>query len=135
MALVGINPHAGEDGLIGNEELDVFLEAIKIAKSKKIPIEGPLVPDAAFLKENWSKFSVYICPYHDQGLIPFKLVHGHKSGVHITMGLPFIRTSVEHGTAKKLFGKNKAYYESMLEAIKWSIDLAKQNRVKNSILG
>ena len=127
MALVGLNPHAGESGLLGSAEgwmSAVMEESIKDAG----PIQGPLVPDAAFLPSNWKSYSVYVCPYHDQGLIPFKLVHGFKAGVHLTLGLPFVRTSVDHGTAKELFGKNKAESGSMKEAITTAIRLAKERR-------
>ncbi len=134
LGLVGLNPHAGEGGIIGNEEEFVFQSAIKDARRHKIPIEGPLVPDAAFFEENWRKYSVFVCPYHDQGLIPFKMVHGQKSGVHITMGLPFVRTSVDHGTAKNIFGKNKANPNSMREAIQWAIMLAKQASDRPSLI-
>lgn len=132
IALVGLNPHAGEGGIIGNEEEEVLIPAMKDAKRHKIPVSGPLVPDAAFFEENWNKYSVFVCPYHDQGLIPFKMVHGQDSGVHITMGLPFVRTSVDHGTAKNIFGKNRANPSSMIEAIKWAILLAKQGDQKSS---
>ncbi|MCC7404308.1 MAG: 4-hydroxythreonine-4-phosphate dehydrogenase PdxA [Bdellovibrionales bacterium] len=125
LGLVGLNPHSGEGGLIGTEELDIFEDALKEARRHKIPVEGPLVPDSAFFKQNWSAYSVFVCPYHDQGLIPFKMIHGQDSGVHITMGLPFVRTSVDHGTAKNIFGKNRANPNSMVEAIEWAIRLAK----------
>lgn len=125
MAVVGLNPHAGEQGLLGGEER-WMADALTELKSELGAIEGPLVPDAAFLPQNWSKFSVYLCPYHDQGLIPFKLVHGFKSGVHLTLGLPFVRTSVDHGTAKELFGKNKAEAGSMKDAIMSAVRLCKE---------
>ncbi|MCB0384980.1 MAG: 4-hydroxythreonine-4-phosphate dehydrogenase PdxA, partial [Bdellovibrionales bacterium] len=132
LALLGLNPHAGEEGIIGVEENDVLIPALKDARRHKIPIQGPLVPDAAFFKENWNQYSVFVCPYHDQGLIPFKMIHGQDSGVHVTMGLPFVRTSVDHGTAKNIFGKNRANPSSMIEAIKWAIMLAKQGEGKGS---
>ncbi len=116
LAMLGLNPHAGEDGLLGNEELTVLK---KFCKQHKIP--GPLSPDAAFLKENWNKYSVYMACYHDQGLIPFKTIHGQDSGIHISIGLPFLRTSVDHGTAKDIFGKNKANASSMIEAITFAL--------------
>ena len=123
MALVGMNPHAGEGGLIGREE--------RWMKTFCGPdLEGPLVPDAAFLPKMWKRFSVYITPYHDQGLIPFKLVHGFKGGVHLTLGLPFVRTSVDHGTAKELFGLNQADGGSMLDALKTAILLARREAQK-----
>lgn len=119
LGLLGLNPHAGEGGLIGNEE--GWMRALA-----KGDVKGPLVPDAAFLPKNWKTYSVYICPYHDQGLIPFKLVHGFKGGVHLTLGLPFVRTSVDHGTAKELYGKNVAEYGSMKDALKTAIHLSEE---------
>ena len=102
IGLVGLNPHAGEKtGCLVRKKKPSFRLFFKEMPENVI---GPLVPDTAFLPENWKKYSVYVCPYHDQGLIPFKLVHGFKEGVHLTLGLPFVRTSVDHGTAKELFG-------------------------------
>jgi 4-hydroxythreonine-4-phosphate dehydrogenase len=124
LALVGLNPHAGEGGLIGSQESTVFKKVLERLKTEKIEVAGPLVPDVAFTEANWKKYSVYVASYHDQGLIPFKMVH-KRHGVHITMGLPFVRTSVDHGTAKDIFGKNLADYHSMLEALKWSVNLCR----------
>lgn len=125
LAIVGVNPHAGEEGLIGSEEgwMRGLIEE-RISAGERIV--GPLVPDAAFLPANWPLFSAYICPYHDQGLIPFKMVHGFSSGVHLTLGLPFVRTSVDHGTAKELFGKNRANAGSMKDAIRWAVKLCEE---------
>ncbi len=125
IALLGLNPHAGEQGLIGSAEADIHIPLIQKLKKRGVNIEGPLVPDAAFLQENWKQFSVFIANYHDQGLIPFKMIHGQKSGVHLTMGLPFVRTSVDHGTAKNIFSKDKADESSMALAIEWAIRLVK----------
>ncbi len=125
IALLGLNPHAGEEGLIGKEELKLFPQLLAFAQANKIPVSGPLVPDAAFLKSNWDKYSIYLTLYHDQGLIPFKMIHGQDSGVHITLGIPFVRTSVDHGTAKDIFGKNKANPSSMMDSIQWAIKLAR----------
>ncbi len=116
IAILGLNPHAGEGGLIGDTERKLFSTTPK-------DLVGPLVPDAAFLKKNWKLYSAFICLYHDQGLIPFKMQHGQDSGVQLTLGLPFIRTSVDHGTAFELFNKNVANPNSMLEAIKLGIKL------------
>jgi 4-hydroxythreonine-4-phosphate dehydrogenase len=124
LAVVGMNPHAGENGLLGREE-GWMSALIGNLKSEFGEIAGPLVPDAAFLPQNWKSYSVYLCPYHDQGLIPFKMVHGFKSGVHLTLGLPFVRTSVDHGTAKELYGKNKAEPGSMKDAILTAMRLCK----------
>ena len=120
IALVGLNPHAGESGLLGQEEITTFSPLVKKIRE----IVGPLPPDAAFLKQNWKKFSVFVCPYHDQGLIPFKMIHG-THGFHLTFGLTFIRTSVDHGTAFDIFGKNKADGSSMLDAIKACIAMSR----------
>ncbi len=123
LALLGLNPHAGDKGLIGNFD-DAVLRPL-IQKSKRnFPVVGPLVPDVAFLRENWKKYSVFVALYHDQGLIPFKMAHGFDAGVHLTLGLPIKRSSVDHGTAKDLFGKNKANPGSMIAALKWGAKLA-----------
>ncbi|MES2962733.1 MAG: 4-hydroxythreonine-4-phosphate dehydrogenase PdxA, partial [Bdellovibrionota bacterium] len=120
-----LNPHAGEEGLIGESELDVHAKALAFAAEKKIAVEGPLVPDAAFFEKNWKRYSVFVANYHDQGLIPFKMIHGQESGIHVTMGLPFVRTSVDHGTAKDIFGKDKADPRSMYQALEWAIRLSR----------
>jgi 4-hydroxythreonine-4-phosphate dehydrogenase len=115
MAWVGLNPHAGDKGLIGSAERQFELKSSK-------SFRGPLVPDTAFQSENWDRYSAYLCAYHDQGLIPFKLVHGFDQGVHVTLGLPFLRTSVDHGPAVDLAGTGKAKYGSMKAAIKMALD-------------
>lgn len=119
VAFLGLNPHNGEDGLIGSEEgwIQHFLLKNKCS--------GPLVPDAAFLSQNLQKYSVFVCLYHDQGLIPFKMAHQH-SGVHITLGLPFVRTSVDHGTAKDIAHKNVADFRSMKEATELAFKLCQK---------
>ncbi|MCM2280524.1 MAG: 4-hydroxythreonine-4-phosphate dehydrogenase PdxA [Bdellovibrionaceae bacterium] len=132
IALLGLNPHAGEEGLIGDDEQRIHLPLLAKLRKSGVKVEGPLVPDAAFLPANWKSYSVYVANYHDQGLIPFKMIHGQQSGLHITMGLPFVRTSVDHGTAKDIFGKDKADSSSMRLAIEWAIRLAKaKNAEKN----
>ena len=125
LALVGLNPHAGEEGIIGLKEKKIFTKVLKTVREANISISDVLVPDAAFFERNWNKYSIYICSYHDQGLIPFKMIHGQNSGTQITMGLNFIRTSVDHGTAKDIFGKNKANASSMVEAIKLCVNLCR----------
>lgn len=118
--LLGLNPHAGESGLISggeDEYLKNVVQKLNASPHTSFKVEGPLVPDAAFLKVNWRRYCVYLCGYHDQGLIPFKAIHGQDSGVHVTLGLPFVRTSVDHGTAKDIFGKNRANPNSMKDAL------------------
>ncbi|MGZ5279578.1 MAG: 4-hydroxythreonine-4-phosphate dehydrogenase PdxA [Pseudobdellovibrionaceae bacterium] len=124
LALLGLNPHAGDQGLIGDFEAQVLRPFLKSLPGKP-PIVGPMVPDAAFLEENWKRFSFFVALYHDQGLIPFKMAHGFDVGAHLTLGLPIRRSSVDHGTAKDLFGKNRAKPGSMIEALRWGVRLAR----------
>jgi 4-hydroxythreonine-4-phosphate dehydrogenase len=129
LGLLGLNPHAGDMGLIGQFEeakLKPLIQKLSLGKA----LVGPLVPDAAFLADNWKRFSFYVALYHDQGLIPFKMAHGYDVGAHLTLGLPIRRSSVDHGTAKDLFGKNKAKPGSMIEALRWAIRLANQAEEK-----
>jgi 4-hydroxythreonine-4-phosphate dehydrogenase len=112
----GLNPHAGENGFLGTEEMAEIIPAMDILKSS-IRIEGPFPPDTIFLKAREMKDSVVISWYHDQGLIAFKLLNIHK-GVNVTLGLPYIRTSPDHGTAFDIAGKGIADPSSMKEAIK-----------------
>jgi 4-hydroxythreonine-4-phosphate dehydrogenase len=125
VGVLGLNPHAGDKGLIGDFEEKTLIPWIEKQRSAGLGLEGPLVPDAAFHQSSWSKYSFYIALYHDQGLIPFKALHGF-SGVHVTLGLPLVRSSVDHGTAKDLFGKNKADPSSMIDAVKWALQLTRR---------
>ncbi|MCE3009384.1 MAG: 4-hydroxythreonine-4-phosphate dehydrogenase PdxA [Proteobacteria bacterium] len=120
IGILGLNPHSGDKGLIGLEEMSWMSRWIQ---KRGRGIRGPLVPDSAFTPSHLRKYSVFVALYHDQGLIPFKTLHGHGSGVHRTLGIPFIRTSVDHGTAKDIFGKNIADASSMREAIALAIKL------------
>lgn len=130
IALLALNPHAGESGLIGSQEKELLQPCLNRAFKEEIPVyDRLLVPDAAFQKENWDRFSVFVSMYHDQGLIPFKIVHGQTSGIQITMGLPFIRTSVDHGTAKDIFGRDKANPDSMTHAIEWAVNLSRKGNL------
>lgn len=122
VGLLGLNPHAGEKGIVGSFEQKVLLP---LSKKYKF-LSKPLVPDAAFFPNNWPKYSTYLALYHDQGLIPFKMIHGQNSGVHITLGLPFLRTSVDHGTAKDIYNKDKANANSMRDAIVLNLQLLRK---------
>ena len=123
IAVAGINPHAGENGLFGNEEKNVIIPAILKMKEKGINVEGPFPPDTVFLQALNGKYDIVAAMYHDQGHIPLKLI-GFKSGVNITVGLPFIRTSVDHGTAFEIAWQGIADEQSMVEAIKLSVKLS-----------
>jgi len=115
IACLGLNPHSSDKGLIGQFEETILLPIIQ--KHPFISLKAALVPDTAFVNfQNGLKFKTAIAMYHDQGLIPFKMAHGF-SGVHITVGLPFLRISVDHGTAKNLAGLNSANYESMHDCL------------------
>lgn len=117
LLIAGLNPHAGEEGLMGSEEGEEILPAIETAKKKGIPISGPYPPDAVFRKALNQPDKIVIALYHDQGLIPFKILAFEK-GINVTLGLPFVRTSPCHGTAFDIAGKGVANPESMVEAIK-----------------
>lgn len=116
IAIAGLNPHAGEQGAFGQEEETIILPAIKAAQEKGIPASGPYPPDTLFFWAAQGHFEAVVALYHDQGLIPLKLLH-FENAVNITMGLPFIRTSVDHGTAFDIAGKGMANPDSLIAAI------------------
>ncbi len=123
-ALCSLNPHAGEGGILGNEEIEIIMPAVEELRKKGIKITNPLPSDTLFIKagENYNKgidapYDCYIATYHDQGLIPIKTIAGSKT-VNTTIGLDIIRTSPSHGTAFDIAGKNIADPTSMIEAIK-----------------
>jgi 4-hydroxythreonine-4-phosphate dehydrogenase len=115
LAVAGLNPHAGEEGLLGAEERTVIRPAVEAARSRGIDVTGPLPGDTVFVRAKKGEFDAVIACYHDQGLIPVKLLaFGHS--VNVTLGLPIIRTSVDHGTAFDIAGKGIADPTSMIEA-------------------
>ncbi len=116
LALLAVNPHCGENGAFGNEEQKILIPVIKNLAKEGIFIEGPFSADTFFTKK-YQKYDMIISPYHDQGLIPFKML-SFGSGVNVTFGLPYIRTSVDHGTAFDIAGKNIASEKSLLAAFK-----------------
>lgn len=131
LAVAGLNPHAGEQGMFGNEDADIILPAVIKAREKGFDITGPLPPDTVFFNAIEGRFDAVICMYHDQGLIPFKLVH-FRDGVNTTIGLPIIRTSVDHGTAYDIAWTGIADPTSMKEAIKMAaVQAVNQKRYGN----
>ncbi|MEW6662406.1 MAG: 4-hydroxythreonine-4-phosphate dehydrogenase PdxA [Bacillota bacterium] len=120
----GLNPHAGEGGMFGREEIEEIIPAIEEARSQGMEIMGPLPPDTVFVRAAKGQFSVVVVMYHDQGHIPVKVLN-FEEGVNITVGLPIIRTSVDHGTAFGKAGKGTADARSMLAAIKIGAKMAK----------
>ncbi len=131
LAVAGLNPHAGEGGMFGSEEKRIILPAVKDARRKGIRAYGPLPADSLFYQVVSGKYDAAISMYHDQGLGPLKLLH-FSDGVNLTLGLPIIRTSVDHGTAYEIAGKNKADGSSMKEAILLASTLARQKRGNES---
>jgi len=118
IAVAGVNPHAGESGRFGREELDVMAPVIAAAQAQGIDVHGPISPDTVFMRARLGEFDVVIAAYHDQGLIPVKYL-GVDEGVNVTLGLPFIRTSPDHGTAFEIAGQGLASPESLSAALDW----------------
>ena len=124
IGVCGLNPHAGEHGLFGNREEEKFVEpAVKLARKMKLNVIGPLVPDAVFTTGQRKKYDAIVCLYHDQGHIPFKML-AFDTGVNITLGLPIIRTSVDHGTAFDIAWQGKADSTSLYSAINVAAEMA-----------
>jgi 4-hydroxythreonine-4-phosphate dehydrogenase len=125
--MAGLNPHAGESGYLGREEIEIITPAIKAAKAIGIQVSGPYPGDTMFDPESVATVDAFIAMYHDQGLAPFKFVT-FGNGVNVTLGLPIIRTSVDHGTALDIAGKGLADSGSMLEALRLAYQLAVNQR-------
>ncbi len=128
IAVFGLNPHAGDNGLLGNEEKEIIIPAIEEAKREGIIAMGPYPADGFFGSEDYRKFDAILAMYHDQGLIPFKLA-SFERGVNYTAGLPIIRTSPSHGTAYSLAGENVASPESFRQALYLAIDIHKNRKI------
>jgi 4-hydroxythreonine-4-phosphate dehydrogenase len=132
VAVCGLNPHAGESGKIGREEIEIIKPAVEQLKSEirnpKSEITGPHSPDTIFHRAVECEFDAVLCMYHDQGLIPLKL-HAFHNGVNTTLGLPFPRTSPDHGTAFEIAGKGIAKPDSMIAAINLAVELADKQKV------
>jgi 4-hydroxythreonine-4-phosphate dehydrogenase len=123
IAVAGLNPHAGEQGLFGCEEAMVISPAVAACRAKGIDASGPFPGDTVFLRARRGEFDVVVACYHDQGLIPVKLV-AFGQAVNVTLGLPIVRTSVDHGTAFDIAGKGVADPESMIAAVRLAARLA-----------
>ena len=123
LAVAGLNPHAGEHGVIGREDDDVLRPAIEAMRARRIRVEGPFPADTVFVRATRGEFDAVIACYHDQGLIPVKLLAFGRA-VNVTLGLPIVRTSVDHGTAFDIAGKGVADPGSLIEAVKLAARLA-----------
>lgn len=132
IAVAGLNPHAGESGALGREEIETIAPAIaKLRKTfgARAIIAGPFAPDTVFHHAANGEWDAVLCMYHDQGLIPLKL-HAFQEGVNVTLGLPFQRTSPDHGTAFEIAGKNVARPDSMIAAINLAVELVRSGSVR-----
>jgi len=134
IAVAGLNPHAGENGLFGSEEIEEILPAIDLAKQKGFDVHGPISPDALFFQATAGQYDAVVAMYHDQGHIPIKTTgfamddRGQMKaigGVNITLGIPVIRVSVDHGTAFDRAWRGIAREDSLVEAVRWAARLAR----------
>ncbi len=123
LALAGLNPHAGEGGAIGREEIDVMIPAVELLRAEGIDIVGPLAADTMFHPRARARYDAALCAYHDQALIPIKTLH-FDDGVNITLGLPIVRTSPDHGTAFDIAGRDMAEPGAMIAAIRMAGEAA-----------
>jgi 4-phospho-D-threonate 3-dehydrogenase / 4-phospho-D-erythronate 3-dehydrogenase len=127
IAMLSLNPHAGEDGLLGDEENKILIPVIKTANRKKLYVDGPFPSDGFFGTHSHTDYDAILAMYHDQGLIPLKMA-GFSTGVNFTAGLPIVRTSPDHGTAFEIAGKGIADPSSMTEAIRLAVEIIKNRR-------
>ena len=127
--VTGLNPHAGENGHIGREEIETITPALQRAQAKGMQVIGPVPADTAFIPGHWDQYDAVLCMYHDQGLPVLKHV-GFQDGVNVTLGLPYIRTSVDHGTALDIAGTSKADERSMISALKLAHYLSKNRETR-----
>ena len=126
IAVAGLNPHAGEHGLFGREEIEIIAPAIAACRARGIDVSGPFPGDTVFVRASRGEFDIVVACYHDQGLIPVKLV-AFGEAVNVTLGLPIVRTSVDHGTAFDIAGKGIADPQSMIAAVLLAARLARQS--------
>jgi 4-hydroxythreonine-4-phosphate dehydrogenase len=124
MAVAGVNPHAGEGGQFGREEIEVLGPALAQARDEGLWVSGPIAPDTVFMRARQApghpgEFDVVVAMYHDQGLIPVKYL-GLDQGVNVTLGLPLVRTSPDHGTAMDIAGRGVASAASLVHALQWA---------------
>lgn len=128
LAISGLNPHAGEDGTMGDEEQTIIAQAITVLRNEGIDVRGPLPADTMFHPAARATYDCAICMYHDQALIPIKTI-AFDDGVNVTLGLPFIRTSPDHGTAFDIAGSGRANPSSLIAALHLAARMAAaQNR-------
>lgn len=125
LAVAGLNPHAGEGGALGREEIDLVVPAIERLREEEADVTGPHAPDTMFHARMRATYDAALCLYHDQALVPLKTLH-FDEGVNITLGLPIVRTSPDHGTAFALAGQDRALPDAMIAALKMAADCARR---------
>ncbi len=125
IAVAAINPHAGEGGMFGNEDQNILAPAVNACAADGIDVSGPYSADSLYFRAHSGEFDVVIAPYHDQGLIPVKLI-AHGASTNVTLGLPYVRTSPDHGTAFAIAGKGEADSTGMLSAMRCALDLVQR---------
>lgn len=131
IAVAGLNPHGGENQLFGSEEVHAISPAVSLGCDEGIDVSGPYPPDTVFFKSARGDYDAVVCMYHDQGLIPFKLLH-FNDGVNVTLGLPIVRTSVDHGTAYDIAGKGVASSDSLSEAVRLAAEISCNRKRHNA---
>ena len=132
IAVLGLNPHCGDGGLLGDEEQQIILPAVKQANEEGIAAFGPYSPDGYFGLGNFHRFDATLAMYHDQGLAPFKAL-AFEQGVNFTAGLPIVRTSPDHGTAYDMAGRDEADPHSMMSSIFTAIDIFKSRQAYDAL--
>jgi 4-hydroxythreonine-4-phosphate dehydrogenase len=130
IAVAAVNPHAGEGGIFGREDLDIIAPAVRKCAEDGITVSGPHSADSLYYRAHCGEFDVVIAPYHDQGLIPVKLI-AHGKATNVTLGLPYVRTSPDHGTAFSIAGKGEADPAGMLSAMRCAVELALSGKSHN----
>ena len=130
IAIAGLNPHAGENGLLGTEEAEVLRPAVEALSAAGLAVDGPFPADTLFIRAMRGEFDVVVACYHDQGLIPVKMAAFGKA-VNVTLGLPIVRTSVDHGTAFDIAGRGVADASSMIEAVKLAAKLSRRQETQS----
>jgi 4-hydroxythreonine-4-phosphate dehydrogenase len=125
IAVAAINPHAGEGGIFGREDIDILAPAVRQCASEGINVSGPYSADSLYYRAHQGEFDIVIAPYHDQGLIPIKLI-AHGEATNVTLGLPYVRTSPDHGTAFAIAGKGAADPSGMRAAMRCALDLVRE---------
>ena len=133
IAVLSLNPHSGDGGLLGDEEQTIIAPAVQAAQAEGINAFGPYSPDGFFGLGNYSRFDATLAMYHDQGLAPFKAI-AFEEGVNFTAGLPVVRTSPDHGTAYEMAGRDEANPRSMMSAIYTAIDIFRNRQAYDELL-